>query len=114
MSPEKLLYFKQKLIDWRNNVIDKQNKDTKQISRIINDNEDAVNLEKAGNKIEKAQVNDIDLLTEIDAALNRIEDRSFGFCLETGEEINSDELEKWPIKKLKYDNEDNIKTYAKN
>ena len=40
------------------------------------------------------------LLKKIDAALERIEDRSYGFCEETGEEIGLRRLEARPVATL--------------
>jgi DnaK suppressor protein len=40
------------------------------------------------------------LLRKIDSALNRVEDGSYGFCEETGEEIGLQRLEARPVATL--------------
>ena len=99
MSESQLEYFKQKLIDWRRNLLrgmaraltDLQESDLQEAD--IND--------RATKEIEhslamKARDRERKLIEKINAALDRIEDGTYGYCLETGDPIGLLRLEARP------------------
>jgi len=103
MCERQLEYFKQKLIDWRRNLLrgmaraltDLQESDLQEAD--IND--------RATKEIEqalamKARDRDRKLIEKINAALDRIEDGTYGYCLETGDEIGILRLEARPTATL--------------
>lgn len=103
MCERQLEYFKQKLIDWRRNLLrgmaraltDLQESDLQEAD--IND--------RATKEIEqalamKARDRDRKLIEKINAALDRIEDGTYGYCLETGDPIGVLRLEARPTATL--------------
>jgi DnaK suppressor protein len=103
MSQEQLNYFKQQLLDWLNQVETDNTQYTSQILaetartadlldqsvELISRNMALVNGERSNKIIE-----------QIKAALKRIEEGSYGYCLSTGEEIGLKRLLAWPIATL--------------
>ena len=103
MCERQLEYFKQKLIDWRRNLLrgmaraltDLQESDLQEAD--IND--------RATKEIEhslamKARDRERKLIEKINAALDRIEDGTYGYCLETGDPIGLLRLEARPTATL--------------
>ena len=103
MCERQLEYFKQKLIDWRRNLLrgmaraltDLQESDLQEAD--IND--------RATKEIEqalamKARDRDRKLIEKINAALDRIEDETKPYCLETGDPIGVLRLEARPTATL--------------
>ena len=103
MCERQLEYFKQKLIDWRRNLLrgmaraltDLQESDLQEAD--IND--------RATKEIEqalamKARDRDRKLIEKINAALDRIKDGTYGYCLETGDPIGLGRLEARPTATL--------------
>ncbi len=103
MSELQLEYFKQKLVDWRRNLLrgmaraltDLQESDLQEAD--IND--------RATKEIEqelamKARDRDRKLIEKINAALDRIEAGTYGYCLETGDPIGLPRLEARPTATL--------------
>jgi DnaK suppressor protein len=103
MCERQLEYFKQKLIDWRRNLLrgmaraltDLQESDLQEAD--IND--------RATKEIEqalamKARDRDRKLIEKINAALDRIDNGTYGYCLETGDPIGVLRLEARPTATL--------------
>ena len=88
MNEMQLEYFKQKLIDWRRNLL-------RGMARALTDLQETELREadvndRATKEIEqamalKARDRDRQIIAKINAALDRIEDGTYGYCLETGE-----------------------------
>lgn len=103
MSEKQLDFFKQKLLDWLNQVETENTQYTSQILaetapiadlldqtvELISRNMALVNGQRSSKIIE-----------QIKAALKRIEEGSYGYCLSTGEEIGLKRLLAWPIATL--------------
>lgn len=100
MNEYQLEYFRQKLIRWKKELIE-QSKDTLEDLRQggLNQPDD---IDRASLETDKA----LDLRTKdrirkligkIDEALQRIEDKEYGYCEETGEPIGLARLEARPI-----------------
>ena len=100
MNEQQVEYFRQKLLAWKKELIE-QSKDTLQDLRQggLNQPDD---IDRASLETDKA----LDLRTKdrirkligkIDEALQRIEDKEYGYCEETGEPIGLARLEARPI-----------------
>ncbi|MGB0722086.1 MAG: RNA polymerase-binding protein DksA [Gammaproteobacteria bacterium] len=104
MSGKQLAYFRQKLIDWRtelmeeaqqtiNNLRDDSHKD-------IGDEADRASRESDHTLELRTRDRYRKLLRKIDQALQRIEEGEYGYCEDTGEEIGLGRLEARPIATL--------------
>jgi DnaK suppressor protein len=103
MSPLQVEYFRQKLLLWRD-VLLAESSDTlqhlKQESRLEPDLNDRASLE-AERAIElRTRARERKLISKIDAALDRIDDGTYGYCEETDEPIGIRRLEARPIATL--------------
>lgn len=103
MCPEHLAYFRQKLLDWRNELIEESQETINHLRGEVRDVGDEA--ERASRETENSlELRTRDryrkLLGKIDQALNRVDDGSYGFCEETGEEIGLARLEARPIATL--------------
>ena len=113
-------YFKQKLIEWKNEII-KSNSQALYSSNLVDNVSSPDIVDQASSYTEKnvemRTVNrQIKLISKIDAALKRLKDGTYGFCEETGEPIGLKRLIARPIATLsiaaqeKHEREE--KTYA--
>ncbi|MBE0598382.1 MAG: RNA polymerase-binding protein DksA [Desulfuromonadales bacterium] len=103
MCPGHLAYFRHKLLDWRRQVLQESQGALERIRTARSREGDLVDQGMAESDLtldlanrERSRV----LLEQIDAALARIEDGSYGFCEETGEEIGLRRLEARPLATL--------------
>lgn len=99
MCAEHLEYFRQKLLDWRNSLIDESQETINNLRGEVRDVGDEA--ERASRETENSlELRTRDryrkLLGKIDEALARVDDGSYGFCEETGEEIGLARLEARP------------------
>ena len=106
MNGKQLEYFRQKLMNWRQELVEES-------QETINNLRDEVR--EVGDEAERATretENSLELRTrdryrkligKIDQALARIDDGSYGYCEETGEEIGLARLEARPIATLSLD-----------
>lgn len=100
MDKKKLEHFKNKLLDARNQVLNSgvlTNFDDLQ----INSDDTADEADLATNTINQQvsfsiREKEMTKLKRIDAALERVEDESYGFCVESGDEIEHKRLETQP------------------
>jgi DnaK suppressor protein len=92
-------YFRNRLLTWRRNLL-AQDRELRRSMRQEHlrqaDLLDQGNQDAGRYQILESRVRIRRLLEEIDAAMNKIEDGSFGYCLETGEEIGLRRLEILP------------------
>jgi DnaK suppressor protein len=100
MSPEQLAYFRRKLLQWRNDLLEQSTKTLEQMREEKLRETDLV--DQGSNEAESAfELRTRDrarkLIKKIDSALERIDDGSYGYCEETGEEIGLKRLEARPI-----------------
>ena len=103
MDALQLSYFRKKLVDWRSELLEESRETLTHLKEEnwqepdINDRasvETEASLElRTRNRYRK-------LLDKIDSALRRVEDGSYGYCEETGEEIGIKRLEARPIATL--------------
>lgn len=103
MSDRQLEYFRVKLLAWRDELL-KESQET--IDHLKEENwrepdlSDRASLETEAGVELRTRNRYLKLIGKIDAALRRIEDKSYGFCEETGEPIGLKRLEARPIATL--------------
>ena len=113
-------YFKQRLIQWRNEIIESNNK-----SLFLNEVDHEISspdiIDQATSQAEKTvEMRTVNrqrkLLSKIDKAIKRIQDNTYGYCEETSEPIGIKRLIARPIATLSIDaqekHEKNEKIFA--
>lgn len=102
MNVKQVEYFKEKLINWRDQII-------KECSETITDMQDnqieADLIDAAAKEVDhtitlRARDRERKLLKKIDEALRRIENGTYGYCEDTGEPIGLKRLDARPIATL--------------
>ncbi len=103
MCPEQLAYFKQKLLNWRQELLD-ESRETLEHLKEENWHEadiaDRASIETEAGVELRTRNRYLKLISKIDAALQRIESSEYGYCEETGEPIGLKRLEARPIATL--------------
>jgi DnaK suppressor protein len=104
MCAKHLAYFKQKLLDWKAELV-KTNNEALYNSSLDDNSASADIVDQASSYTEKnvemrAINRQIKLISKIDAALKRIEDGTYGYCKETGEPIGLKRLMARPVAPL--------------
>jgi DnaK suppressor protein len=103
MSERQLEYFKQKLLNWKEDIL-RESRET--LSHLQTDTENHPDIaDRASSETDRAlELRTRDrqrkLISKIDEALRRIEDGSYGYCEETGEPIGVARLDARPIATL--------------
>ena len=103
MNERQVEYFKEKLLFWKNSLLEESKgtiegmqKDTRNIpdaaDRASEETDRAIELRTRDRQRK--------LILKIDAAIRRIEDGTYGFCEETGEPISLKRLDARPIATL--------------
>tara|TARA_B100001123_G_scaffold43399_1_gene44602 strand:+ start:234 stop:650 length:417 start_codon:yes stop_codon:yes gene_type:complete len=120
MCAKHLVFFKQKLLDWKNEL--KKSSSEALYNSSLDDNSTSADIvDQASSYTEKnvelrAINRQIKLITKIDAALKRIQNGTYGFCVETGEPIGLKRLIARPVATLciaaQEKHEKNEKVYA--
>ena len=104
MCARQKAYFKKRLIEWRKEIIEINNK-----SLYLNDIDHEISspdiIDQASSQTEKTvemrTINrQIKLLSKIDKAIKRIKDNTYGYCEDTGEPIGLKRLIARPIATL--------------
>ena len=96
-------YFRQKLVSWKNDLL-KESSQT--LSNLQNENEAKPDItDRASEEIDRSfelrtRDSERKLINKINAALQRIEDGSYGYCDETGDPISIKRLEARPVATL--------------
>lgn len=103
MCAEHVEYFRQKLLNWRDELVEESRETISNLKHEVRDVGDEA--ERATRETENSlELRTRDryrkLLNKIDKALVRIDDGDYGFCEETGEEIGLARLEARPIATL--------------
>jgi DnaK suppressor protein len=103
MSERQLEYFKQKLLNWKDDIL-RESRET--LSHLQSETENHPDLaDRASSETDRAlELRTRDrqrkLISKIEDALRRIEDGSYGYCEETGEPIGIARLDARPIATL--------------
>ncbi len=103
MCPQHLTYFKQKLMDWRADLIRESSmtlQDLKDTSLQEPDMNDRASVETDQSLELRTRDRMRKLIKKIDAALIRIEDGTYGYCEETGDPIGLKRLDARPVATL--------------
>ena len=96
-------YFRQKLLSWKQNLL-KESSQT--LNNLQNENEAKPDItDRASEEIDRSfelrtRDRERKLINKIEAALQRIEDGSYGYCDETGDPISIKRLEARPVATL--------------
>lgn len=103
MSAKQLEYFRQKLLVWRDELIEESRETISNLRDEVRDVGDEA--ERATRETENSlELRTRDryrkLIKKIDQALHRIDEGEYGYCEETGEEIGLARLEARPIATL--------------
>src|SRR5271163_1895305 len=100
MNEQQLDYFRQRLLDWRSQLL----RDSGDTIKHLKENTvlEADIIDAASNETERsielrARERQRRLINQIDEALRRINDGSYGYCEETGDPIGFHRLEARPI-----------------
>ena len=104
MCAKHLAFFKQKLSDWKTDLV-KNNNQALYNSSLDDNTTSADIVDQASSYTEKnvelrAINRQIKLISKIDAALKRIQNGTYGFCEETGEHIGIKRLMARPVATL--------------
>jgi len=103
MNERQLQYFREKLLRWREEILEESR------STIANLQEDTAALADLADRATSESDRALELRTrdrqrkliaKIDAALRRLEEGTYGFCEETGDQISLRRLEARPIATL--------------
>jgi len=103
MNDRQLEYFRNKLLDWKEDIL-RESRET--VTHLQSETENHPDLaDRASSETDRAlELRTRDrqrkLISKIDEALRRIEERAYGFCEETGEPIGLARLEARPIATL--------------
>ena len=96
-------YFRQKLVSWKKDLL---RESSQTLNNLQNENEAKPDLtDRASEEIDRSfelrtRDRERKLINKIDAALQRIEDGSYGYCDETGDPISIKRLEARPVATL--------------
>ncbi|MGQ3675708.1 RNA polymerase-binding protein DksA [Xanthobacter sp. TB0139] len=103
MSDRQRDYFRKKLLRWKDDIL-KEARET--LQHLQDENQNHPDLaDRASSETDRsielrARDRQRKLISKIDAALERIEDGSYGYCEDTGEPISLKRLEARPIATL--------------
>ncbi|MDZ7751745.1 MAG: RNA polymerase-binding protein DksA [Gammaproteobacteria bacterium] len=105
MNPRQLTYFRGKLLEWRQSLLDESQRTLEHLrnegeGRSVGDEADRASQESDNILELRTRDRYRKLVPKIDAALRRIDDGSYGYCEDTGEEIGLARLEARPIATL--------------
>jgi len=103
MGPTQIEYFRQKLVTWRDELVEESRETINHLQHEVRDVGDEA--ERATRETENSlELRTRDryrkLIRKIDKALIRIDEGEYGYCEETGEEIGLARLEARPIATL--------------
>ena len=96
-------YFRQKLVSWKKDLLTES---SQTLNNLQNENEAKPDItDRASEEIDRSfelrtRDRERKLINKIDAALQRIEDGSYGYCDETGDPISIKRLEARPVATL--------------
>ena len=103
MNPRQRAYFRSKLIAWKNDILREARETLDHLAEESANHPDLA--DRASSETDRAielraRDRQRKLISKIDAALQRIEDGTYGYCEETGEPISLKRLDARPIATL--------------
>ena len=104
MSTKQKVYFKTRLIEWKNEIIESNDKNL-QLSEVDHEISSPDIVDQASSQTEKTvEMRTLNrqrkLLAKINQAINRIKSNTYGYCEETGDPIGIKRLIARPIATL--------------
>jgi DnaK suppressor protein len=96
MSPLQLEYFRQRLLDWRADLVEESKQTIENLRdevRDIGDEAERATRETENSLELRTRDRYRKLIGKIDSTLRRLDEGDYGFCVDTGEEIGLDRLE---------------------
>ena len=110
MCQKHKIYFKKKLTDWRNEIVESNTKGL-YLNNVDHEISSADIVDQASSQTEKTigmrTLNrQIKLVSKIDKAIKRIENDTYGYCEETGEPIGLKRLIARPIATLSIESQE--------
>ena len=104
MSTKQKAYFKKRLLEWKNEIIESNNKSL-YLSDVDHEISSPDIIDQASSQTEKTvEMRTLNrqrkLITKIDQAINKIKNDTYGYCEETGEPIGIKRLVARPIATL--------------
>ena len=104
MNSKQKMYFRKKLIDWKNDIAKSNNK-ALYLNEVDHEISSADIVDQASSQTEKnVEMRTVNrqrkLISKIDQAIKRIDNDTYGFCEETGEPIGIKRLLARPIATL--------------
>lgn len=107
MNPQQLEYFRRKLLAWRAELMVESQETIEHLrdasNQEVGDEADRANRESEHGLELRTRDRYRKLLRKIEQALTRIDDGSYGYCEDTGEEIGVRRLDARPIATLTVD-----------
>jgi len=107
MNPQQLEYFRRKLLAWRDELMIESQETLNNLRddsyKEVGDEADRASRESDHTLELRTRDRYRKLLRKIEQALNRIDDGSYGYCEDTGEEIGIGRLDARPIATLTVD-----------
>lgn len=102
MNERQRIYFRKRLLDWKEEILrsSKETLTNLQVSEQHPDLSDRASSETERSLELRARDRQRKLIAKIDAALERIETGTYGYCEETGEPISLKRLDARPIATL--------------
>jgi DnaK suppressor protein len=96
MNPMQLEYFRRRLLQWKEELVEESKQTIENLKEEVRDVGDEA--ERASRESENSlELRTRDryrkLINKIDSTLKRIEDGTYGYCVDTGEEIGLERLE---------------------
>lgn len=116
MNERQREYFRRKLITWKEDIL-RESRDTLVALQSENENHPDI-ADRASSETDRsielrARDRQRKLISKIEAALDRIEDGSYGYCEETGEPITLKRLEARPIATLSIEAQERHERYER-
>jgi DnaK suppressor protein len=107
MNPQQLEYFRRKLLAWRDELMAESQETIEHLrdasNQDVGDEADRANRESEHGLELRTRDRYRKLLRKIEQALGRLDDGSYGYCEDTGEEIGVGRLDARPIATLTVD-----------
>ena len=103
MNERQQEYFRQKLLDWKEEILRESRETLEHLqdeNHVLPDIVDRASSETDRSLELRTRDRQRKLISKIDAALQRIDDGSYGYCEETGEPISLRRLDARPIATL--------------
>ncbi len=103
MNDRMLEFFRQSLLSWRNELVEESNETLHSLQEggiLEPDIADRASIETDRSLELRTRDRARKLISKIDSALNRVSDRSYGYCEETQEPIGISRLQARPIATL--------------